>query len=721
MVLLERLRNKWALFVGVAIGVAMLAFILTDMLTSGRSLFSRSQMEVGRINGTSVDYMDYMQKVEARTNLQQTMSGGRAMDAQMTEYMREQVWQDYIQALAFEPACEQVGVEVSDDELSSYILGDEPHQMVKQAFTDPNTGVFNREMMLQFLQHLDDGVDPAQRAYWLELEQQVGKDVLMQKYNTVVSKGLWVTSLEAKQLAAREAPEVNASYVVRSYAAIPDSTVKVDNEDLRAYYKLHREEFRQPELRDIAFVAFPVQPTQQDRDRAEEWIKKYREEFAKSSDAGAYATQNGDQPYTGAWQARAQVPEEVATWAFDEAQVGATSEIMHTPDRLYVARLLGKKAMADSARARHILISFQTHAADTAQLLADSLLNVIKHGGDFAALAEQYSDDPGSKSKGGELEWFAQGTMVKPFNDACFDNPDGTLLTVKSDYGVHIIEVQGHKGNSPYVDLAILASNYEAGSETHQALFNEANSFAALAHTDRPGWWQRMFSNEAEFVKRAEANFDSLVAARGVNKQVASGVRQDGKRLNNLDEAREVVRWAYEAKPGQTSSVFELPDQYVVAFLMKVHESEDGYATLDAVVGDIWPKVVVEKKQEVLCAQMAAAAEGASGIQPVASKLGEQAREAEQVSWAGYSFGREGFEPAAIGATVALQQGQRTEPVVGNMGVFLIQAESVTVRPQEEKALQTRQQNEVQTRIRYSMYDALQRMAHIEDNRARFL
>lgn len=721
MVLLEVLRNKWAVFVGIAIGLAMLAFILTDMLTSGRSLFSRSQMEVGRINGTSVDYMEYMRRVEDRTSLQQAMGGGQAMDAQMTDYLREQVWQDYIHTLAFEPACEAAGVTVSDEELSSHILGDDPHPMVKQAFTDPNTGAFNREMMLQFLQHLDEGVSPAQRAYWLEMEREIGKDVLMQKYSAVVSKGLWVTSLEAQQRAALEAPVVNASYVVRSYAAVPDSTITVSDEDLRVYYQQHQEEFRQPELRDVAFVSFPVQPTQLDKDRAQEWLEKYRAEFARSSDAGAYATQNGDQPYTGAWQSRAQVPAELAAWAFDTAAVGATSPLMRTSERLYVARLLGRKTMADSAQARHILISYRTHTPDTAQRLADSLLDVIRHGGDFAALAAQYSDDPGSKSRGGALDWFAQGAMVKPFNDACFNNPVGTLITVKSDYGVHVIEVQGHRGESTYVDLAILASNYEAGSETHQAVFNEASSFAALAHTERPGWWRRMFSGEGAFVKEAEAHFDSLVAARGVNKQLASGVRQEAKRLNNLDEAREVVRWAYGAKPGQTSSVFELPDQYVVAFLVRVHASDGGYATLDAVTGDILPKVMEEKKKGVLSAQMAEAARGVSGIQPVGSKLGEPAREAEQVSYAGYSFGREGFEPAAIGATVALKQGQRTAPVAGNMGVFLIQAESVSVRPQDEQELRARQQNELQTRISYSMYDALQRMAKIEDRRARFL
>ena len=75
MVLLERLRGKWAVGVGIVIGVAMLAFVLTDFLVSGRSLFASSEMEVCSVNGDGIDYQQFLTRYEARANVQQAMSG----------------------------------------------------------------------------------------------------------------------------------------------------------------------------------------------------------------------------------------------------------------------------------------------------------------------------------------------------------------------------------------------------------------------------------------------------------------------------------------------------------------------------------------------------------------------------------------------------------------------------------------------------------------------
>lgn len=86
-------------------------------------------------------------------------------------------------------------------------------------------------------------------------------------------------------------------------------------------------------------------------------------------------------------------------------------------------------------RARHILVSTQA----TANMIEAKL----KSGGDFAALAKQYSSDPGTKDKGGELGFFAQGAMVKEFSDAAFSMKPGQISApVHSPYGWHIIQVE---------------------------------------------------------------------------------------------------------------------------------------------------------------------------------------------------------------------------------------------------------------------------------------
>ena len=89
----------------------------------------------------------------------------------------------------------------------------------------------------------------------------------------------------------------------------------------------------------------------------------------------------------------------------------------------------------EQVRARHILV------ADLAT--ANMIEGKLKAGGDFAALAKQYSTDPSSKDKGGELGFFGPNMMVKPFQDAAFADPVGKVTApVKSPFGYHIIQVE---------------------------------------------------------------------------------------------------------------------------------------------------------------------------------------------------------------------------------------------------------------------------------------
>src|SRR5579872_3310157 len=92
----------------------------------------------------------------------------------------------------------------------------------------------------------------------------------------------------------------------------------------------------------------------------------------------------------------------------------------------------------EQVRARHILVP----DLKTAQTVEAKL----KAGGDFAALAKQYSADPASKDKGGELGFFGHGQMVQPFDQAAFSLPIGKVSQpVKSPFGYHIIQVEEKK------------------------------------------------------------------------------------------------------------------------------------------------------------------------------------------------------------------------------------------------------------------------------------
>ncbi|MBK7980070.1 MAG: peptidylprolyl isomerase [Ignavibacteriae bacterium] len=120
---------------------------------------------------------------------------------------------------------------------------------------------------------------------------------------------------------------------------------------------------------------------------------------------------------------------------------------LHTQYGYHIIKVTDKRKRIPQLRASHILFAKKGNndSLNTAQLAkAKEVLERIKKGEDFAALAKEYSDDPGSKSNGGELGFFERRQMVQPFDEAAFNlNVNEVSDIVESQYGYHIIKVLG--------------------------------------------------------------------------------------------------------------------------------------------------------------------------------------------------------------------------------------------------------------------------------------
>ncbi|HEX2396368.1 MAG TPA: SurA N-terminal domain-containing protein, partial [Bacteroidales bacterium] len=139
MAILERLRVRAGLLLAIVIGLALLAFVLSDLLDSGGSLFTRSKYEIAEISGKSVPYTDYEMKVRELEDMQKLQSGQMSLDEETTDQIRNLTWDNMIRDMLLEKQYAKLGLDVSNDELSSIINGDNPHPAIAQLFTDPQT------------------------------------------------------------------------------------------------------------------------------------------------------------------------------------------------------------------------------------------------------------------------------------------------------------------------------------------------------------------------------------------------------------------------------------------------------------------------------------------------------------------------------------------------------------------------------------------------------
>jgi peptidyl-prolyl cis-trans isomerase D len=523
---------------------------------------------------------------------------------------------------------------------------------------------------------------------------------LFNKYLTLVRKGLGVTSLQTKRAVNDRTSKVNFDYAVASYQSISDSLVNVSNSDIKAYYKSHQNEYKQTASRDIEYVVFPILPSEADVNDAEAWIQKALPDFIGASDPAQYVTLNSDSKFDSKYYKASELPENVRAWAFTSS-VGSLLNIYRDGDSFKASRLVDVKMMPDSVKARHILIGLRSQSAEErekAKAKADSIMNVLKRGGNWDQLAAKFSDDPGSKDKGGDLGWFPSGMMVPEFDKASFSSSKGEIKVVETQFGFHVLQVVDRGKEEKKVQIATLERKIVPSSYTTSQVYNKAAAFAG---------------NNRDYEKFAAAADQNKYTRR-----VANNLLQNDRSIAGLEQPRELIRWAFRAKKGDVSDVMQFGENYVVAALTTVRE--EGIAPLKQVAADVKVRVIREKKAELLMDKVKKAMSGKTDIYAVAQAIGANVEKAENVSFSSLTLPYAGIEPAVIGVASVSAEGKLAGPIKGNNGVFVLTITSSVKEEGDANAEKYRIANMYQSRSYYEVFEALKNNAGVVDKRYNF-
>ncbi len=700
MATLEKLRNKAGVFLAVVIGIALFSFILGDFIKPGKSIFANSEHELAKIAGKSVPYQLYQGKVEEIYEINKLFSGKSSLDEQTSEGLREQVWQQLVRENVMEDQYDDLGLALHPDELFDMVQGRNIHPMVQQLFGNPQTGEINKAAIIQFLKNMDSDPSGRQKTIWLYVENEIKTERIFTKYTNLIRKGLYATSLESKRSLNDRTTKVDFAYTSVPFSTVTDASVNYTESDLTKYYDSHKQDFEQKASRDIEYVIFPIRPSDEDKKIAEEFINSIKGEFQSAADPKQYATLNSDSPFDGKNYKEGELPQDINNWAF-VAKLGDMIGPISDGNSFKLVRLASINYMPDSVKARHILISPKQktqEAVNEAKATADSLLAILKKGGSFEKLAKEFSNDPGSKDKGGELGWFRDGMMVKPFNDACFKGKKGDNVIAETQYGFHIINIADKGKEVKKVQVAVVERKVIASSKTIQSIFAEASQFAGTNTT------------RELFIKAADS--------KKLTKRIASNLLENDRKIAGLDNPREIIRWAFKSKKGSVSDVYELGENFVVASLSETRE--EGFAPLAQVKEEIKLKVINEKKGELLSKKIQTAMKGSQNIESIAQNIGSKVEQANQVSFSSFSLPNAGVEPSVIAVAAISPEGKIEGPIVGNSGVFALSVTAINKGEGDFVAEKNRMTGTFASRAYYEAYEALKKNAEIKDQRSKF-
>jgi peptidyl-prolyl cis-trans isomerase D len=701
MALIKQIRQRTGLAIGVIAGGLILFLLGGDLLSPSSNLLNSNQNIVGEIAGEEISYEEYLAKVEEVKAGYQQRTGRAPSEVEMFT-VREQAWQTMIVERVFNEEYEKLGLTVSDAELIDMVQGKNIVAELRQQLVNPQTGEFDKNQLVTFLQSLETA-DPAQQAFWAQQERLFADSRLRIKYDNLMATSEYATSAEAKLEYKAANSLADASILFIPYTAINDSDVTLEESELTAYLKKNQSKFKTGNTANLEYISFSILPSGIDSADVITRINQLTEELRTAENDSLFAVRNSEtqSPF-------------LTVAPGDALPVGLTSNVGEvlpgqvygpfvTPNSTYVTyKVTEQYEGTPRIRASHVL--FSTQGLDSAAILqvrtqAEQVLADVKANGNFAAAAQQYGQD-GTAQNGGDLGWFAKEDFVEPFANAAYAASAPGLLNelVETEYGFHIIEVT-EMPKSTYTKIATIELELVASDATRNEAFRNADTFAAEA------------GNRGEFTEKAEAAGYRIIQANNLE----SGSRN----LNNIQNAREVVRWAFsEASEEEVSPVFELDNSYLVATL--VNRKEEGDATLADVREQVELLVRNEKKAAIIIEKL----KGKTTLAEMQAVYPNEAsvNEIPDLKLSAAVIPGIGFAPRAIGSVFGLTNGQITMPIQEDIGVMVAKLNTLT--PAAEIGDYTNYQGQLtqnaSQRTTYQVMMALQELANVKDFRYKF-
>jgi peptidyl-prolyl cis-trans isomerase D len=695
------LRERMGKILAIVIGVALLGFIAEEVVRSGSSFFRGDANDIGEVNGEKITYVKFNERLEQSTQ-QFKQQSGQNLTPQLTSYIQENTWNQYLTELLLNKEIDRLGLIVGSDESTSMISGNNPDPQIQRQFVGAD-GQFDKNKLNQFLSYLQSPkVDARQVDAWSDFVKQLIAAKKQQKYMTLVTNGLYVNSLDAQDDYQAKNKLANFKYTVLDYASIPDANIKLTDDDYNTYYNEHKNEFKnQQELRSFEYVSFNAAPSKEDTAAVKTQVDKLLTDFKATANDSLFVQINSETKSQLVYQKKGQLEPKLDSVMFS-ADKGFTYGPYLSNGSYKIAKLIDSRVGPDSVKARHILLNPATEGGvDKAIAKADSLKKLIQSGRPFDELAKTFSIDKVANEKGGDLGTFGRGAMIPAFDDAVFNAKTGDIKIITTSAGVHLVQIQEQKGSSKVVKVAVVDKPLTPSSKTQAAVYSKAQSFLSS------------LTNE---------NFDAQAKKAGLTLKNAENVSGISASVLGLDNAREIVKWAFKSDKGAFSDqVFAVGDQYVVARVSAIKPK--GILPLDAVKKDIEPAVRIQVKGKQLSDKFQSALNGASNIDQVAQKVGSKVTPLQNIVFANPVIPGSSAEYKVIGTVFGAQPNKVSKPIEGQQGVFVISLDSFTNPAQLTNNVREKQTlgQALSQRAQGQVLDALKDKANVKDNRAKFL
>ena len=666
MATLQKLRkNK---ITPIAIGVAMLLFVVTLFLKQGGS---QGERNAAVLNGKELDIAKFNEMVEEAKDVFVTMGQlPENPDNQTMTQLREMVYQNYISSQMLEEECERLGITVTTAELQN-IIKNGSNQVLMQTPFRTQQGTFDYASLQQFLKQYKDmqknsaQIPAEQREYferiyrmWIYTEKELRKSVLMEKYQVLLGSLILSNPVSAKAAFEARNNETDVLLAALPYTSIEDKDVKVEESDVKAKYEEYKDFFFRPsQTRDIKYIDVVIKASKEDEEALNKDMAEYAAQLRDSSLSVENVVRRSQSSisYSALPLSKKAFPRDIAA-RFDSMAVGAQCAPYYNAadNTMNIIKMMGKVMRPDSVEVREIAATGKDLAA--AKKTADSIYNALQAGANFDTIAKAYNQ-PATK------HWITsnmyEGSQINEDNrkylEVVTTAAANSINKIELGAGVIILEVTDRRHVEEKYNVAVIKREMSFSNKTTNDNFNKLSTFIASHKTIK----EMEENSKGEFSILPCNEFNAMTAA-----------------VPGIEESREVIRWAYneETKVGDVSEIFycgKKREHLVVAVLEAIHE--EGYADYkeEAVSNSLRQMVINDKKAVMLQEKMI----NAKSVADVAKIAGAVQDTVQHITFGAQAFIQKtaSSEPAVSGAVSAAAKGTFMAGVKGNAGVFAFQ------------------------------------------------
>ncbi len=707
MALIGKIRNNmWLVFIIIALATA--SFILMDAMGPGGGGLggANANTPVGVVAGEKIKQMDFERTYSTLFS-----------NAPNPNASREALWNYLIEDGIIRKEADALGMQIGNEEMDELQFGANMSPVIRSNFTNPNTGQLDIAQLQQIKNQFETSgdINPNLTNFWNEQAKQVKKDQLQTKIGSMVQKAIYTPNWLAETGYNEENAQVDIAVVKIPFDNIPTGDIVVSDGDITEYLTKNKKTFeRKEEVRQATYMVFDIYPSASDSAQLLTQIKESIKSFKATVNDSTFALANNGfySPVFG----KVEQLDEFYTDKLPTFEVGGVYGPYQMANSFQAVKLIDKQILPDSVKARHILK--RVAAGDATQLseanrIIDSLHNVLtSNKSKFADLAKTFSDDATNNSQGGDLGYFAQGAMVKPFNNVCFkEGREGNIYKVITQFGIHLvyIEDQLYNDRAPSYQLAYINTPIIPGKETqsdgYDVMLDLISNYPYLSEL------------------KVAADSEPRVAIKTTPDLHINDYNTPD--LGDGTTTRDIVKWVFNRNTSindVSQTVYEYTDpvnyftnKYVIIGLEKI--SPPGLPKVDEVRSQVEFTILNDKKAKKALTEISG-----NDLNTVASKFNVVVDTFRNLNLLNNFVAGLGSEPKVLGAGFGLSIGEVSSPIHGNSGIFLvkplskIEAGAVS----DISSLKRKISGNKKSTLQFSLLEALKEHHQVKDNRAVF-